>query len=88
MSGIIDWVDSSVLSGIDSTFSTTFSLTEKDSNLQLKRLRSASELDGDAEVLGYLWSRDISNVEDLQKYAASFFFCCPKGKGADGSIEM
>ena len=70
MSGIIDWVDSSVLCGIDSTFSATFS-SEKDSSLQLKRLRDREELNGDADVTPHLWSTHISSAEELQESSAS-----------------
>ncbi|KAH8651810.1 hypothetical protein BGZ60DRAFT_420312 [Tricladium varicosporioides] len=68
-----DWVDSSVLSGVDATFSKTF-CSEKDSNLQIRRLRNHSELNGDSwdhELLNqFLWtSKDIKEEDELQEFS-------------------
>ena len=69
MGGITDWVDSSVLSEIDTTFSSTFVQNEKGSNLQLKRL----PFQGPVGAQQYLWTKDVSNPLELQDYAVCLF---------------
>lgn len=64
------WVDSSVLAEIESVFSTTFS-SEKESNLQLKRLRGPEDDVSTSVVLPYLWTKDIYNEADLDNFSAS-----------------
>jgi hypothetical protein len=64
-----DWVDSSVLSGIDEPFVTTFAKTAKDSSLQIKRLRGPEELDGDRDIKPHLWTKDVSSPEELENYS-------------------
>lgn len=58
--GIIDWVESSVLSGIDLEFKTTFS-AEKDSNLQLKWLEQQHD-----EAISHLFVHHVANTQDIE----------------------
>lgn len=68
----IEWVDSTVVEDVDITFEKTFVLNQKDSNLVLKRLRPVTETSEDSESSKYLWTTDISTIEDLQNYSVGY----------------
>jgi hypothetical protein len=65
-----NWVDSSLLEGIDQSFPRTFS-NAKDCDLQLRRLKQDDELDGDSQAPPYLCSSQITCAEDLAAFAVS-----------------
>jgi hypothetical protein len=65
-----DWVDSSVVEDIDTTFSATFSAAQG-SRLELHRLGLPREHHGEASAKSDLWYRDISTREELQDFAVS-----------------
>lgn len=68
-SAAIDWVDSSVLNDIDTKFSTTFSTTEQNSSLQLKKLNVTSEHPTSSSLLPSLEAWDIATLQDLRRHA-------------------
>lgn len=67
MAGMIDWVESTLLKEIDTTFSSSFALDKKNSNLLLKRL--VERIGDESSEPGILWPEDISNLIALQQYA-------------------